>query len=153
VAHDDMRLDLAANPRLLNPVRALVRSYLLANGFPPEQADLVVLAVDEACANSIRHSYGGQEGRIVLTLRKSSEHLEFILRDEGVPAEPDKCVKKESPPPDIESLRPGGLGVQLMHRVFDEVRFEPGSNRGNCVTMRLRRPETQGKGARRAQDA
>ena len=34
----------------------------------------------------------------------------------------------------------GGLGVQLMYRVFDEVKFSPGREKGNRVVMRLKRP-------------
>jgi hypothetical protein len=41
--------------------------------------------------------------------------------------------------PEIDDLQPGGLGVRLIHEVFDEVHFCPGESRGNCVTMRLRR--------------
>ena len=34
---------------------------------------------------------------------------------------------------------PGGLGIQLIHEVFDEVDFCPGEGGGNCVTMKLKR--------------
>ncbi|MCL4691653.1 MAG: ATP-binding protein [Candidatus Hydrogenedentes bacterium] len=146
-------LDLASDPRLLNGVRGLIRGYLVSAGVTGEQADCIVLAVDEACANSIRHSYGGsRDYRIRLIARRDATGIEFELRDDGVPAELERCKKKESiGVPDGSTLQPGGLGVQLMHEVFDEVTFTPGQERGNRVTMRLSLPVNPGS-VKRAQD-
>ncbi len=149
----EFHLDLASDPRLLNGVRGLIRGYLVSAGIAGEQADCIVLAVDEACANSIRHSYGGRrEHRIQLVARRDPAGIEFELRDDGVPAEPERCKKNESiGVPDGSTLQPGGLGVQLMHEVFDEVTFAPGRERGNRVTMRLALPVNPGS-VKRAQD-
>ena len=38
-----------------------------------------------------------------------------------------------------DELEPGGLGLHLIKKVFDEIVFCPGKELGNCVTMRLRR--------------
>lgn len=139
MALDEIRVDLVSDARLLNAVRGLVRGYLATAGITGERADCVVLAMDEACANSIRHSYGGcKDRRIELTVRSEPGGIVFVLRDDGLPAEPDRCKKKESAArPDGKTLQPGGLGVQLIHQVFDEVTYEPGQKSGNRVTMRL----------------
>lgn len=138
---DEIHIELASHPRLLAPVRGLVRTYLLNEGFSNDKTNEVVLAVDEACTNAIRHSYCGRtEGRIRLTLREVDGAIEFILRDRGVPAEKEKCRPREYIAPDATTITPGGLGVQLMYRVFDEVKFYPGKTAGNRVVMRLKRP-------------
>ncbi|NIP90019.1 MAG: ATP-binding protein, partial [Gammaproteobacteria bacterium] len=49
-------LEIAAHPRLLSTVRGMVRSYLAEAGFARERTDEVVLGVDEACTNAIRHA-------------------------------------------------------------------------------------------------
>ena len=139
--HDDIHIDLSADPRLLSSVRGLVRTYLINEGFTGERANEVVLAVDEACTNAMRHSYGGnQDGRLRLTVRTNDGAIEFILRDHGVPVVKEKCERRELTPVDPGALTPGGLGVQLMYRVFDEVKFSPGREKGNRVVMRLKRP-------------
>jgi anti-sigma regulatory factor (Ser/Thr protein kinase) len=100
----------------------------------------VMLAVDEACSNAIRHAYEGRtDGAVELVLSASEDWIEITVSDQGVPC-PAECIARlplEAPEPD--EVKPGGLGVKLIHEVFDEVLFCPGEESGNCVTMRLRR--------------
>lgn len=138
----DIRLELLSDARLLQCVRGLIRVYLQGLGFSRERMSEIVLAVDEACTNAIRHSYGGRaNGRVTLTLRSNAQWIEMEVRDAGEPAPPDKVARRELERPTRETAQPGGLGVQLMYQVFDEVVFAPGEKRGNRVTMRLKRPQ------------
>lgn len=131
---------MRAEPRLLHSVRGLVWRYVRAAGMSEECADEVVLAVDEACTNAMRHSYAHRpEETVWLDLGHDDDWLQIEVRDTGTPAPAESLRKKELAPPDPDDLRPGGLGVQLIHRVFDEVEFTPGAERGNRVRMRLRR--------------
>lgn len=144
---DDIHIDLVSEPRLLASIRGLVRTYLVNEGFTEERAGEIVLAVDEACTNAMRHSYGGKpEGRLHLTVRSQDGAIEFILRDKGIPVAREQCVRKEIPAQDASSLTPGGLGVQLIYSVFDEVTFKPGKKAGNRVVMRVKRPENKNVG-------
>jgi anti-sigma regulatory factor (Ser/Thr protein kinase) len=121
----------------------MIRSYAATLGFTADKVDEIVLAVDEACANVIRHSYGGAEdGIIALTLRSEGETFELDLSDAGTPAPAERVAQRPlESPEDIDQLRPGGLGVQLIYSVFDEVLYEPGTTQGNRVRMRLARPQ------------
>ena len=65
--------------------------------------------------------------------------LEFELRDSGKPAPRDRVAPAAHKRPNRRNVRPGGLGVGLIYRVFDETVFEPGRTRGNRVVMRARR--------------
>lgn len=138
----DLALDVAADPRLLTSVRGMIRSYVGSFGFANERADEIVLAVDEACSNAIRHAYGGPCDKLYhLTMRSTKLWVEIELRDGGKPT-PAKALEivKDMTPSDIDSIVPGGLGIPLIFGVFDKVEFQPGKTRGNCVTMKLRRP-------------
>lgn len=138
----DIQISFASEPRLLKAVRGLVRGYINALGFVHERAEEVVLAVDEACANAIRHSYGGQPGRnIDLELRSDDHFVVIELRDSGTPMPAQRAQPRKALPPDVATLRPGGLGIQLIYQVFDDVEFHPGAEQGNQVIMRLHRPE------------
>jgi serine/threonine-protein kinase RsbW len=137
---NDLRLEFRSDPQLLQVVRSVTRSYLAALCLAEERCDAVVLALDEACANAIRHSYGNRvDQRIFLAFRADDDWVELVLNDEGCTAPPEKVRRKPASVPDPETVKPGGLGVQLMYDVFDEVAYAPGMHRGNCVTMRLRR--------------
>lgn len=145
-------LEVAATPRLLSTVRGMVRSYLAEAGFPRERADEIVLGVDEACTNAIRHACKGCEDETFrITFRSDDHWVEIQLDDSGQPAPLDVFERKERPQPGAaEEVEPGGLGVHLIHEVFDEVLFCPGETKGNCVTMRLRRPDGRIRGRRAA---
>lgn len=141
----DLQVRLKTDPKLLCAVRSLVRNYAILHGVEAERLDGVVLAVDEACTNAMRHSYGGsQQAEICLRLSAGTDWLEIELRDEGRPIPGEKLLPPDEAKVEAERLTPGGLGMFLIHRSFDEVRYEPGRSRGNRVLMRLRLTQSIG---------
>ena len=133
-------MEVPSDPRLLASVRGFVREWLGVFGLTQERVDEVVLGVDEACSNAIRHAYRGTRGgTIELTLRADWQWIEAEVCDRGATAAPEHL--EGDPPAEGEDawLRPGGRGLQLMRAAFDEVAFEPRSPCGNRVLMRLRR--------------
>jgi len=105
-----------------------------AAGLDPPTVYAIQLAIDEACSNIIEHAYGGEGvGDIQFTCEVGGARLRFTLRDTGKPFDPSAI-----PVPDlstqIESRRVGGLGLYLIHKIMDEVRFEFGET-GNTLTL------------------
>ncbi len=138
----DIRLEIRSDPRLLHAVRGLLRCYLEDRGFSEERLNAIVLAVDEACTNSIRHGYGGcGDNVLAMSLRESARDIEIVLSDHGCPAPCEVFVKKPLREPDPHTVKPGGLGVPLIMATFDEVVYRPGTERGNELTLRLKRPD------------
>ena len=134
-------MEVLSDPKLLKSVRGVVRGFAESHALSDEKAMEVVLAVDEACTNAMRHAYDSNSGRkLWLSLRSVDDGIEIVLRDDGTPARSERVRQKEAVAPDPETLTPGGLGVQILYEVFDEVDFVPGPEYGNCITMRLRRP-------------
>ena len=123
-----MRLDLRfpSDPRLLRTVRCLIGEMAEHCGFAEDEAQFIILAVDEACANVIRHAYQGRtDGEIGLSCSAKEDRIEFLLVDQGRPPRPDSLQ-----PRPLEEVRPGGLGTHLIRSVMDEVRYRP-SEQGN----------------------
>ena len=139
-SYNDVRLIVRSDPRFLGSIRSLVRAWLEACEVAGDLVDTVVLAIDEACANAIRHAYEGRcDETLEVRLHENGEHLEFQVSDQGAPCPPE-CIEPRPPQrPAAKDLTPGGLGIPLMHEVFDEVRFCPVATGGNCVIMRLKR--------------
>ena len=135
-----LRLEVSSNPRLLGVIRGVVQVWLDLVGLAADRRHEVVLAVDEACANCIRHAYEGRTDEPVeLLLASSPEWIEITVSDQGRPCAPERVAYRPLVAPAPHEVRPGGLGVRLIYEVFDEVIFNPGTESGNCVTMRLYR--------------
>lgn len=125
------RIEFASHPANLWLVRHCVRRFLHARGFPSDQIDLMVLGVDEACTNIIRHAYGLQEDQLIsLSLETSARGgVRFRLRDYGRTFNPDQCK-----PRPLDELQPGGLGMHLIQHAFDKVDYL-GRRRGTMLIL------------------
>jgi len=116
----------------LGRLRTAVRECVEASGCSENPTADIVLAVDEACQNVIRHAYTGDpEGVIELLVRREGGDLVFSLFDSAPEIDPSK-VK----PRDLDDVRPGGLGTHFIRKVMDQTDFlprPPGS--GNLLRM------------------
>lgn len=123
----------------LKEIREAVRDGAQRAGVEDELIGDLVLAVDEACQNIIRHAYSEEKGGdIELAMRREDGELVIDLRDFAQPVDPD-CVNRQR---DLDEVRPGGLGTHFMRSVMDDVRFvECSEKRGNLLRMRKRLPE------------
>lgn len=133
---------MRSDPHLLKSVRSLVRCYARELGYDDDTVDRIVLAVDEACTNAIRHAYHGDEERALsLKLGFDDGSLSIEVGDEGCPAPRERLGKRiEESPAEAGEIKPGGLGIPFMREVFDSVEFEAGEAQGNRVRLRLKQP-------------
>jgi sigma-B regulation protein RsbU (phosphoserine phosphatase) len=105
----------------LRSVREVVRREALGRGCTAECASDIVMAVDEACQNIIRHAYAGRgEGEIVLEIERAGDDLLVSLRDFAPTVDPSRVQ-----PRDLDDLRPGGLGTHLIRELMDGASFAP----------------------------
>lgn len=116
----------------LGKMRAAVRECVEASGCSEGPTADIVLAVDEACQNVIRHAYKGDpNGIIELEICREGDDLIFSLRDEAPPVDPAQ-VK----PRDLDDVRPGGLGTHFIRKLMDRVDFtQPPRGAGNLLRM------------------
>jgi len=139
VAANQIRVELTSDIALLASIRSLVRTYFRDAGIDAERVVELVLAVDEACSNAMRHAYNGRtDGRIVIELSSDHGTIDVALHDDGTPAPPERIARRPlEKPKSLDDLTVGGLGVQLIYEVFDVVEYRRGKERGNTVLMRL----------------
>ena len=130
-----LRFLLPSHPRYLSVVRAAVGELGSVYGLPAEECRGMILAVDEALANVIRHAYRGEFDReIEVTCQAFLDRLEFTLLDRGDPPDP---ARLEPHPLDDAAL--GGRGTHIIRSIMDEVSYEqvPG---GNLLRLSKRLP-------------
>ncbi|TVR95734.1 MAG: GAF domain-containing protein [Rhodospirillales bacterium] len=118
--------------RLLRQVVALSATQ---SGCCQEAADELVLAVDEACQNIIRHAYHGDPtGQIELSVHHQGRDLIVLLRDYAPPVDVSRIK-----PRDLGDLRPGGLGTHLIRALTNRAEFLPTPPGGGTLLKLVKR--------------
>ena len=138
-------LELTSDPAELPRIREVVRGWTTTHGWDEDQVAGIVLAVDEALSNVIRHGYEGQPGRpIELRLRPVDDPthgpgVEIRIRDFGRQVPLDQIRGR-----DLTDHRPGGLGVHIIHNVMDCVQYAHAPGGGMLLRMRKYQRSTRG---------
>jgi serine/threonine-protein kinase RsbW len=89
-----------------------------------ERFDAEVLsAFSEVFNNICIHSYtnGLAGGEVQIEVDVGEDFVELRLRDNGAPFE-----LADVPPPDLDSMPEGGLGVFIIRSFVDEFEYQPG---------------------------
>jgi len=127
-----LQLCFPARAAELKRIREAVREGVAGCACSAKSTADIVLAIDEACQNIIRHAYRGDSDNVIeLEVEHRGDCLVFSLVDHAPAIDPNRVKPRE-----LEDLRPGGLGTHFIRRVMDEVKFQrPASGRGNLLTM------------------
>tara|TARA_R100001129_G_scaffold173412_6_gene144887 strand:+ start:2089 stop:3861 length:1773 start_codon:yes stop_codon:yes gene_type:complete len=130
-----MSMRLPARADRLRVIRHAVRAALDFLTCEDEMTEQVILAVDEACQNVVRHAYGGRaDGEIAVELRRDGEDFVVELQDFAAPVDTGRVKGR-----DLDDIKPGGLGVHLIREIMDDVQFvTPPAGVGNLLQLRKR---------------
>lgn len=136
-------LTIESKTENLSEVREFVKSAALEVGFSPDTIENIVLAVDEACTNIIKHAYKYYpDGKIKIKLQSAGNKFMIELIDYGTSFEPEKV-----PEPDIQKYyqqhKVGGLGMYLMKTLMDDVKYYCVPGKYNCVLLSIKMNNTR----------
>ena len=128
---------LAVNSKTekLSEIRNFVAEHAKNAGLTQKEIDDIILAVDEACTNIIKHAYKSfPDGEIVIELEYNSKKFTIKLIDHGSSFDPDTI-----PDPDLQKYyrqrRVGGLGLYLMKTLMDDVEYVSVPGKYNQVLL------------------
>ena len=113
------KLEFSSHPGNLSLMRNFVRNFL--NKVPVSERDrtLMVLGVDEACTNIIRHAYELRDDQLIaLSLEIQEDCVRMRLRDYGMQPPAEALHRRYDP-----IIRPGGLGIFMIRKAFDQVDY------------------------------
>ncbi len=149
-----LKLELPSHPQVLSVVRSAVQQFALVVGFTEEECRTIILAVDEALTNIIRHAYDSRYDQTIeltcrrlgpdlgsdpgLPLEKVRDGLEFVFIDHGRSATQEQMKGRE-----LDDVRPGGLGIHLISQIMDQVCYEPGEQGNQLRLVKLLNRNTQ----------
>lgn len=122
----------------LKEIREFVSEVVADVGMCEKDANRIILAVDEVCANLIIHSNNC----------KDTEHLELFIEDNGEDKIIFEIIDKGDgfdysmyKEPNLEDIikdrKKGGVGIMLVRNIMDEVEFTIEKNRNICRMMKI----------------
>jgi serine/threonine-protein kinase RsbW len=137
VTKDVLEFEITSTPEQLRPVRERVGGWVAGLGWAGDPVHDLVLAVDEALTNVIRHGYNGAPGGRIC-LRCAPVHdpargagVEVCIRDFGCQVDPQRICGRN-----LDDLRPGGLGVHIIRAMMDTVEYKQAEGGGMLLVMR-----------------
>lgn len=118
-------------------VRDFISNKASVFGFSDEQSNKIVMAVDEACTNLIKHSNKFDTTKTIC-VQVESKNNAFVVNilDDGIPFNP-----VDFPSPNIKDYlqkpKSGGLGIYIIKRVMDKISYLPSSKDMPHNTLQL----------------
>ncbi len=119
----------------LAEIREFVENSAIESGFPSDIVQKISLSVDEACTNVIKHAYKySPEREIKVNTKFEGTKFTITITDSGTKFDPNIV-----PEPDLKEYhqqrRVGGLGMFLMKKLMDEVKYHTISGDQNQVIL------------------
>lgn len=142
------RLRVRAELTNLKLIRDHVEAVAREAGYSDLKVYDLVLAVDEAATNIMMHGYGveaaaarteAEAGVVEVETSLDDAALRVTLRDQAPPFDPTAAPAQTELPPLGERM-PGGLGIFLIRKTMDEVRYRRTPDGWNEFTLILFRP-------------
>jgi len=117
------KLTVKSKTENLSAIRDFVSSYVAEAGIAQDVIENIILAVDEACTNIIKHAYHSvPDGEIIIKLKTTGSKLIVSITDFV-----NSLKKEKIPEPDLQKYyrqrRVGGLGMYLMKTLMDDVKY------------------------------
>jgi len=130
-------LRLPATLEALEGLRAWTRRQ---DGLGRDDAARVELALHEVCANIVEHGYRGTpDGALELWWLPESEGTaggRFVILDQAWPFRADNWTASDFADPEVRR-RGRGFGLDILHRVMADVRYEQVAAEGNVTILRF----------------
>ena len=122
-----VRLTIPARPEYITLGRLALTALAGVRPVSDETLHDLKLALTEACTNSVRHAYDeGGEGTVDILYELQPDRLAVEVGDAGAGFEP-----RDSNGGNGEDLSEGGLGIEIIRAVTDEVEIEPREGGGS----------------------
>lgn len=135
--HSCVFIRLPGRTEFLAVERALVQTVCQLCGFGEQEIHRIVLAVDEACTNVIRHGYGGPSDEIIeisaMQVGGDFGGVMIKIRDYGKQVDPEELIPRKR-----DEMHAGGQGVNIIYNVMDEVAYSRADGGGMQLLLTKR---------------
>lgn len=117
----------------------LLRNFIEANasamGLDEGTTNQIVLSVDEACTNIIKHAHKYDESqKIEVETEFSNEQFKVVLKYRGKAFDPN-ILHSPDMKDYFKSFKVGGLGVPIMKKFMNKIEFKHKNSDYNYLTL------------------
>jgi anti-anti-sigma factor len=131
------RMTIGAEPGGVARVTAAFAQFAAGNALPASVRRSLHVALDELLQNTIAYGFTEREGgEVTVEVELSPDRVSVTLTDDGSPFDPFGVPAPDTARP-VEEQRIGGLGIHLVRRMMDEVRYHRTADR-NVVVLAKR---------------
>jgi serine/threonine-protein kinase RsbW len=135
-------LHLPCRYSYLRMIRQSVMDISARAGLSEFKTAQLEMAVDEACANVIEHSYGGETHTaenpnhpgLRINLMQCKDRIVVEIFDRGVGFDFDN-QRSIDPVEYVQEERQRGLGMYIIRKFVDDATYERGTSAGNCLRL------------------
>jgi len=128
-------LQVKSKTENLAKVRDFIREIGSNERISSEITDKLVLAVDEACTNIMRHAYNHRNDQdIILKVEVKQGKVVVTITDFGEGFDP-QTVPDPDMPTYMKQRRVGGLGLHLIRALMDKVEYQTIPNNYNRLVL------------------
>jgi serine/threonine-protein kinase RsbW len=119
-------------------IREFISEQAIEFGFSNEITQKIVLAVDEACTNLIKYGYFQDHNKTIKIFIENDENA-FIIK---IMDTSESFNPKDRPDTDVKTyirqMLKGGLGIQIIKLVIDEIDYIPANidNNENVLILK-----------------
>jgi len=129
------RFVVPAEAEYLVKIRDFSDRYAQRNGLSRKELNSIKISIDEICSNIVLYAYEGMKrGDIQIEIQRKDDFIIIHIIDSGV-AFDYSTVNAPDLHKYMEEKRRGGLGLQLVKKLNDEVLYKRVGNR-NFLTLR-----------------
>ncbi len=129
------RLTVKSSTENLIEIRNFLSDIADELSLPKDLVDKIILSVDEACTNVIKHAYSSSSNEdIDINVNYDNGKLEITIVDSGKHFDPNTV-----PTPDLKKYvkerKHGGLGMFLMKKLMDDIIYSALPNGQNQLKL------------------
>jgi len=131
--YEEFEMKFASKVNNIRIVRAALRVFLKLRRVHESDIFDTELAINEALANVIEHTYKFENEEMIDFKMKwyfEENRCEFLIRDYGEKVQISNVVSRE-----LEDLKDHGLGVYLIKNIMDNVDFVEIAENGNLLYL------------------
>ncbi len=120
-----MKLHLKATTENLTKLISDCNDYLVSEFSSADGFNLLITAIEEAFVNIANYSYKNEPGYVDFEIfRIDEKRVKVIFSDSGIPFDPTMFNSMENAKNNLDTLIPGGLGIELIKRSMKNLQYK-----------------------------